>query len=158
MGWTNGHLFNFSLDKLVIELPKKEGAYFDAILPEDLEKLDASKTILSEFLNQARQTIIYMYDFGDDWEHEITVDKILPKENWITYPVCIDGEMNCPPENSGGAYGFYQKLEILKDKQHPDYKEISEWLGKDYDAEYFDLEGANKRLLKIEGYLKEMLE
>ena len=48
MGWTNGHLFNFSLDKLVIELPTKEGAYFDAILPEDLEKLDASKTILSQ--------------------------------------------------------------------------------------------------------------
>ncbi len=152
MGWTNSHLFNFNLDKLVIELPTEEGVYFDSILPEDVEKLDASKTIVSEYLNQLGQTINYHYDFGDDWEHEVTVEKILPKEKWITYPVCIDGEMNCPPENSGGIYGFYQKLKIVEDKKHHDYVVIREWLNKDYDVDYFDLEGANKRLLKIDSY------
>jgi hypothetical protein len=158
MGWRNDHLFNFRLEGIIIEVPTEESKYFDAILPEEEEKLDASKTILSEYLNQLGQRIIYHYDFGDDWEHEVIVERILPKEKWITYPVCIDGEMNCPPENSGGTYGFYQKLEIIKDKQHPDYKEIREWLSKDYDVDYFDLESANKRLLKIDRYLKEMLE
>lgn len=154
MGWTNSHLFNFNSNELIIELPTEEGAYFDAILPEDVEKLNASKTILSEYLNQPGQTIIYMYDFGDDWEHEVTLEKILPKEKWIAYPACIDGEMNCPPENSGCTYDFYQKLEILKDKQHPDYKEIREWMDKNYDVEYFDLETVNIRLLQINSYSK----
>ncbi len=157
MGWKNDHLFNFRLEGIIIEVPTEESKYFDAILPEEgVEKLDASKTVLSEYLNQPGQTIIYMYDFGDDWEHEVTVEKIVAKDKGITYPVCIAGSMNCPLENSGGVYGYYQKLEIIKDKQHLDYKEIREWLDKDYDPECFDLEVANIRLLEIDSYLKDL--
>ena len=153
MGWRNDHLFNFRLEGIIIEVPTEESKYFDMILPEEgIEKLNASQTILSKYLSKPGQTIIYHYDFGDDWEHEVTVGKILLKDKGITYPVCIAGAMNCPPENSGGIYGFYQKLEILKDKKHPDHKEISEWLDKDYDPEYFDLEVANLRLLQIDSF------
>ena len=55
-----------------------------------------------------------MYDFGDYWEHEILVEKILPLEKGTHYPVCVTGKRACPPEDCGGATGYEELLEILR--------------------------------------------
>ncbi|MBW6484102.1 MAG: plasmid pRiA4b ORF-3 family protein [Vicingaceae bacterium] len=89
------------------------------------------------------------YDFGDSWKHLIKVENFLQKEKNVKYPICIDGELNCPPEDCGGVWGFYELLETIKNKKHPEHEEMLEWLGGQYDEEYFDKELVNKRLLKL---------
>jgi dihydropteroate synthase len=48
----------------------------------------------------------YTYDFGDNWEHKIQLEKILPREKNINYPICIKGKRACPPEDCGGIWGM----------------------------------------------------
>ena len=99
-------------------------------------------------LNKPKQKIVYTYDFGDNWEHLITVEKILDKAEKA--PVCIAGERNCPPEDSGGVWGYEDLLKIKKNKKHPDYKEyIEEWLGEGFDPEAFDIESVIRRLKRL---------
>ncbi len=50
----------------------------------------------------------------------------------LKYPVCIDGERACPPEDCGGVDGYYRMLEILKDTSDPEHEEMKTWAGKDH--------------------------
>ncbi len=110
------------------------------------ENLDI-KTPINKLIKSEKQKINYFYDFGDNWKHTIIVEKILEKEEGKKYPVCIKGERACPPEDCSGAYGYEEMLEIMKDKNHPEYEEkIVEWLGEDFDPEEFNLDVINKRL------------
>lgn len=104
-------------------------------------------TILNKFLIKEGITFNYLYDFGDNWDHSIFVEKILDKDESKTYPTCIEGARACPPEDSGGVYGYEEMLGIKKNKKHPRYKElIVGWLGKDFDPEKFSIEEVNKKL------------
>ncbi|MDZ7725918.1 MAG: plasmid pRiA4b ORF-3 family protein [candidate division KSB1 bacterium] len=87
-----------------------------------------------------KEKIIYEYDFGDGWEHDIVLEKILAFDEDTQYPVCLDGEMNCPPEDCGGAFGYSDMLDILKDPDHKEYESTIEWLGGEFDPKYFDKE------------------
>jgi len=49
------------------------------------------------------------------------------------YPACIAGEGACPPEDSGGAYGFEQLKELLAGPPSAERDEMAEWAGDDYD-------------------------
>ncbi len=75
--------------------------------------------------------IIYTYDFGDDWCHEIVLEKILPAENKTKYPICIGGKRACPPEDCGGFPGY---LEICSGES--EFQEEYE----NYDPKYFNPE------------------
>jgi len=154
MGWTNSHLFEFTVNDTTICLPNEE-LELDV---NDNENVDASEVTLQQFLNKPKQKYTYLYDFGDSWEHTIEFEKTVPQETWYTYPMCIDGEMNCPPENSGGVYGFYEKLEIVKDKDHSEYEEVSTWLGKHYYPELFIMENVNEELRQMDKWIERMFE
>jgi len=95
--------------------------------------------------------ITYEYDMGDSWMHEIVLEKITEPEKGKYYPVCIDGEKNCPPEDCGGFPGYYNLLDILKKKKGTEYKEMIEWLGEGYDPDEFDLATVNKYLKDYKG-------
>lgn len=94
--------------------------------------------------------ITYTYDFGDDWEHVITVEKSLPREPSVTYPRCLAGRRAAPPEDCGGIYGYEELLEILADPAHPEHEERLDWLGLDetqaFDPAAFDLDRINTAL------------
>ena len=79
----------------------------------------------------------YCYDFGDNWEHELLLEKIIPREAGQKYPLCLDGERACPPEDCGGTWGFEKLLQIIQDKNHPLYKEKTTWLGGIFDRDFF---------------------
>ena len=96
---------------------------------------------------------LYLYDFGDNWQHPIEVEKIMDTEEGQKYPVCIEGELNCPPENCGGIPGYRNILEILNDKGHPEYQEMREWAGR-YNPKKFNKEKINRELLKFKEYMK----
>ncbi|MHC4635987.1 MAG: plasmid pRiA4b ORF-3 family protein [Planctomycetota bacterium] len=86
-----------------------------------------------------------VYDFGDDWRHEIEVEKVLEPEAGAGYPICLAGELACPVEDCGGPWGYQEMLEILKDPVHEEYEHYFEWLGGEFDPEEFDLEKVNGR-------------
>jgi hypothetical protein len=137
MGWDNCHLHEFTIKRQRYALD--DDGYGKA--------LDESTARLIEVA--ARRTrILYQYDFGDSWRHTIVVEKILADSNLVV-PTCIDGARACPPEDSGGAWGYIDKLQVLANPDDEDAEELREWLGKDFDPERFSVDNINQELLKL---------
>ena len=143
-GWMDSHLHEFFIgsawDRRVTHIKILHPE--DDIFGEEKESLDESKLRLREFLNEKQSKITYVYDFGDNWEHQIILEKVLPVNNNEVYPQVIDGKRACPWENSGGIGGYLEKIEILKDKKHEYYEEIADWVGVD-DINELELESFN---------------
>jgi hypothetical protein len=142
MGWTNSHMHQFI----------KNGTYFtESIAGDDiwdeLGSVDYKKMKISDLLTMEKEKVVYEYDFGDGWEHNIILEKILPVDPKIKYPVCLKGKMKCPPEDCGGVWGYSDMLEVLKQPDHIEYEEFIEWLGDGFDPEDFDINEVNRRLL-----------
>jgi hypothetical protein len=110
---------------------------------------DASKVKLSQIVRGEKQKFTYEYDFGDSWEHEILIEKILQPEAGVRYPVCITGKRACPPEDCGGIWGYADLLETIKNPDDEEYEEMMEWLGGDFDPEAFDLDSIDKALRTV---------
>jgi hypothetical protein len=80
----------------------------------------------------------YEYDFGDGWEHEITLEAILPPAQGKRYPRCLGGERRCPPEDCGGIGGYEGLLAVIRDPTHREYESTLRWLGGRFDPERFN--------------------
>ena len=78
-------------------------------------------------------------------------EKILPPDPNQRYPVCLDGALACPIEDSGGPWGYYEKLAILKnpDPDNIDHQEIVNWMSPDFDPGEFDLAAINAELRRL---------
>lgn len=136
MGWSNSHLHLFS-----------DG--FEEFAPKELEIEDAknSRSVrLDKVLRGEKTKILYEYDFGDGWDHEILLEKILAPDDPLQIPKCIAGKRNCPPEDCGGVWGYEKMLEILKQPDHEEYEGFIEWLGEEFDPDFFDMDEINKWL------------
>lgn len=140
MGWTNSHLHQFKIGEEYYGEPHPDFGY------DDFEMKDASKVELSRVVQGEKTRFIYEYDFGDSWEHQILIEKILTAEPGILYPVCLTGKRSCPPEDCGGVWGYDYLLEIIQNPEHEDYEERMEWLGEDFVPEAFDVDEVNKLL------------
>lgn len=138
--WQDYHLWEFSLGKRRYGPPNNDG--WGPVVA------DASKISLAHLLGPRRTTIHYLYDFGDSWEHRLTVSRIGAGDPDRSYPRYVGGERNGPPEDCGGIPGFYDKLEAAADPRHPDHVEIKEWLG-DYDPEAIDQASIKNALARI---------
>ena len=88
----------------------------------------------------------YMYDFGDSWEHKVTLQKILPYDRTVRLPACTGGRRRCPPEDCGGVWGYYEMLEVLKDPNARDHEHMKEWIGEDFDPEVFSAQAVDEVL------------
>jgi Plasmid pRiA4b ORF-3-like protein len=147
-GWENCHLYQFSANgwgsEHIYKIPDEEYDNDDAIE-------DSTSVKLSEIFSVPKQTFFYIYDFGDDWKHQIILEKILDEK--IINAICTEGKGACPPEDCGGPWGYLNLLETLADPKHPDYKEIRKWLGlgkdKQWDVNAFDIQVANDRIHSI---------
>jgi len=151
MNWQNYHLFEFSTEGYRI------GLIFDDGIDDSLDSnhlLDANTTLLRDIIIDKGELIGYVYDFGDYWKHTIEVlgfTDVLPGEY---YPVCMNGEMACPPDDSGGIHQYYLYLEILNDKKHPEYDSLKTWMPRGFKADKCDLVKINKQLLTIKSYIR----
>ena len=88
----------------------------------------------------------YVYDFGDDWHHELVVEEILETESDHHGAYCLGGERNCPPEDVGGPFSYPEFLKAIADPSHEDHEHLSEWVGDDFDPEAFDAVSVNAEL------------
>ena len=93
--------------------------------------------------------MIYDYDFGDGWEHNIILEKILPFDAKQKLPICLEGERSGPPEDCGGFPGYEVLLDAIKDPEHPERGDVLDWVGEDFDPEYFNLDKINKELERL---------
>ncbi len=139
MGWTDSHLHAFRVDGEAYGVPDPE-------FPDDME--NERNVRLDRAAGEGR-TIIYEYDFGDGWEHELRVEKIAPAEPSIRYPRCLAGKRACPPEDCGGIPGYEHLQEVLSNPKNKEYKELRDWLGYDLEPEAFDLDEINRALKGI---------
>jgi Plasmid pRiA4b ORF-3-like protein len=110
-------------------------------------RVESERTMpLSAVLQRAGAKMIYIYDFGDSWEHSILLEKRLPAEPHTTYPVCTGGQFACPPEDCGGVLGFYDLLDALADPSHPRHDELCDWIDGEFNPEAFSVDQVNRFL------------
>lgn len=86
---------------------------------------------------------------GDSWEHEVLVEKVLPADPQVRYPVCLTGKRACPPEDCGGVGGYALFLEAIQDPEHPEHEALLEWVGGEFDSEVFDVDAVNRMLSQV---------
>lgn len=141
MGWGNYHLHSFSIHDKEYGIPDPDWGI------DDIK--DESRVKLSQVVPGEKFKFLYTYDFGDGWDHEILVEKVLPVDETLTYPTCIKGKRACPPEDCGGPWGYEDLIAIMADPQHPEYEERLEWLEQPLDPEYFDLNEVNEALAHL---------
>lgn len=143
MGWTNSHLHQFIVASTIYGTPDPHNAGFGR------EILDERRHTVADLASAAKKKFLYEYDFGDGWIHEVVAEKILPPDSGSKKPVCLAGENACPLEDCGGIPGYYNLLEILGDRMHPDHRDMKEWVGGKIDPAAFDLDSVNKALKRI---------
>jgi hypothetical protein len=138
MGWLDYHLHLFEVIdpstgmKMEIGIPEEEYGEYGGTIPGWKKKI-------SDYFTMENRKADYTYDFGDNWEHKIELENILPREEDIKYPICIKGKRACPPDDCGGIWGYEDLLEIIGDPDHEEHEEMSVWIGGDFDPEHFDM-------------------
>ncbi len=121
-GWYNYHLYQFS------EKGYGSDVFIGEPSPDYVDEVkDSSKIKLSKVFTKKGRKYIYIYDFGDDWKHIITLEETTAshEEN----ADCIDGKGACPPEDCGGTWGYRELKETMADPQPPEHTSMREWLG-----------------------------
>jgi len=140
MGWTDSHLHQFEKDGALYGLPDDEFS--------DSDVFDDTLAALDQLLKAEGDSLLYVYDFGDDWRHDVVLEEILPGEA-AGRPVCIAGERKCPPEDVGGTPGYERFLEVIFDPAHEDHEHMVRWAGGRFQAEEFKLDAVNKYLARL---------
>jgi hypothetical protein len=137
-GWSGGHLHEFNVGEERFGTPDPE---YD----EPGSVRNERTTRLASALGAAR-TMSYVYDFGDNWQHRIKVEKTLIPDPELKLPLCVGGANATPPDDCGGIYGYYDFVEAVSDPNHPEHADMTEWIGRPWDPAAFDLDSANFRL------------
>lgn len=139
MGWEDYHLHEYIVDGRRYGTP-------DPTYDELGEVVRESGVRLEAVLPSEKSEILYVYDFGDYWQHVIRLETIFPSEPGIRYPRIVDGARSCPPEDCGGSGGYADLLEILLDPTHEEFEHMREWAGPRFNEEMFSLEAYNEEL------------
>ncbi len=141
--WENSHLHEFKFKEYRISelFEDSDDEWSDGVI-------DSRSVIVGNVLTKGDK-LTYDYDFGDNWIHEIKVEKEFPDDPKIFYPRCIDGAMQSPPEGCGGIPGFYYLIELMNGEKNDEYDDMVDWLGEPFDPTEFDLEGINELLVEV---------
>jgi hypothetical protein len=140
MGWESAHLHAFTI--------RGEGYGIDYDGEMGFAD-DAYEVELKDFRFRTGSRFFYEYDFGDSREHELLIEAAGAAEPDKRYPLCIDGERACPPEDCGGAWRYMEILDILATPRHPEKREWKQWLGAAFNPEKFRVDEVNRRLRKL---------
>ena len=143
MGWTNSHLHAFHI---------KDRRYGAKDLDDwgmDSDLLDDKRYAIGDVLEGIGFEFEYVYDFGDDWVHRVTVqglEEATPLNNW---PMCLAGANACPPEDVGGSPGYAMFQQAMADLGHPEHEHYWRWVGGPFDPSAFDMNLVNQRIRKL---------
>ncbi len=132
MGWENDHLYRFAVGEIsfTTEPMAAEDRYSD-------EPIDA-------YLAEVGYQLFYEYDFGDHWEHVLTLEKFLVHE--LSTPICMAGNRACPPEDCGGPWIYDEFLRSRQSRKGRVSRKWQDRIGNYWDADAFDLHATNDAL------------
>lgn len=141
MGWYNCHLHEFDIAGIRYGTPDPDWG-------DDLGMVNEARKRLLNVLH-GRRKFEYLYDFGDSWLHQVTVEDQLPMLKTQRYATCLQGENRCPPEDVGGVHGYFEFLEAIHDPSHEEHESVKEWWGGEFDPREFDAVETNTRLRQL---------
>jgi hypothetical protein len=142
MGWTNSHLHDFEING---------ERYGDPVLLddgfEDFHCVNTRTTYVSDIVPDSgeRFRFTYEYDFGDAWLHDVLFEGCLKSAPGERYPLCVEGEGACPPEDVGGVIGYAEFLGVIADPNHEQHAVYREWAGR-FDPQAFDAKRATSKM------------
>jgi len=148
-GWSDAHLYEFSPSGWGSSPsigPQLENYFSDG--PD----MDSCEVKLADIFHEENEKFTYIYDFGDDWKHRITLEKITDgKPNKAS---CVDGKGACPPEDCGGHMDYPGFLRIMNDPQHDRHKDMLEWVGLEEGEKWeevhaFNMEATNEEVQAV---------
>ena len=148
-GWSDSHNYEFSPSGWGSS--PTIGSQFEKYFGDGAE-MDSNVVKLSDIFKKENQKFMYIYDFGDEWQHKITLEKITGEK--LKNASCVDGKGACLPENCGGVMDYPDFLKIINNPQDPQHKDILEWAGLDEGQKWeemhaFDLKEVNELLQKV---------
>ena len=145
MGWQGSHLHMFRIGGKTygdLENEMDDG--------ESITGGDENEITVAMAFKAGKSRMVYEYDFGDCWEHDLKVVKVHPPEAAPdSGPACVAGARACPPEDVGGTPGYGHFLEVMADPEHEEYEDLSGWIGGSFDPEKFDLNAVNRDLKRL---------
>lgn len=138
--WWNYHMHEFRIGGVAYGDPESNEWNDDT----SARTFDETELRLLDFAREPDRSFSYVYDFGDCWEHTVTVEKLLSLEAVPRSATCVDGARARPPEDVGGTSGYEDFLSIMSDPSDPEHRSIKRWCGGHFDPAWFDLEVINK--------------
>ena len=109
---------------------------------------DEGTATLGRVVGRRTKRFLYIYDFGDNWEHEVVVEKIIGGDSG-SERLCLAGPRHRPPEDCGGPWGYRRFLEAIRDLGHEEHKAMLESVGGAFDPEAFDIASVNRDLAAL---------
>lgn len=140
MPWDSSHLWCFEVGRT---------RYVDREFLDFPEDRPASGATLGQLAAAGVKKFRYTYDFGDSWDHQVAIEKTVPREPKVKYPRCTAGARACPPDDCGGFPGYERLLDVLGNPKDPEHEDMLEWAGGPIDPEAFDPAAVNKDLAKL---------
>jgi hypothetical protein len=139
MGWFDSHLHHFEVIHPLFQEPEHIG------IPADddwgsIEIKPGWNRKISEYFSDFMRKAKYIYDYGDNWEHTVLLEKMVDRLSGVNYPICIAGKRACPPEDCGGKWGYEEFLNVISHPGHKQHDEMITWVGGHFDPEHFDIE------------------
>ncbi|MFH1814620.1 MAG: plasmid pRiA4b ORF-3 family protein [Pseudomonadota bacterium] len=141
MGWQDYHLHEFEIAGERYGIPDPDYDFGEPAKNEQCVRLAAALSTASSFR--------YIYDFGDNWDHRIKVERRLPPDPVFDIALCVAGANAAPPEDVGGAPGYAAFVEAITQPYHPDHQQMLEWFGASFDPTAFDLSATDLPLTRI---------
>ena len=152
LGWDDTHLHRFRIHGREYGIAQPGGIWF----------LDDPSQVQLEHLSlRLKERFTYEYDLIEEWQHQVRLEQRLPFDPTQTYPCCIGGARQAPPERCGGVAGYLEQkrhfspvtiaermLEIIEDEEAKvsdywdEFVEMRYWLH----ANTFDQTLVNRRL------------
>jgi hypothetical protein len=141
MGWENYHLHEFHIGDRIYAVPDPDDDLYERTI------IDERRQRLRKVVPQVGTLFEYVYDFGDNWRHELLLEGIVLPDSEQQYPRCLAGERCGPPEDVGGPHGYAAYLEAMADSSHEEHESMLEWRGP-FDSELFSIAAINRRLAR----------
>ena len=150
MSGDNAHMYGFAL-------PKKNERYYSVPaenrfdIPDPLDLLNSTNHEtdfkLNDLLKAPKDKLLYLYDFGDDWEHIITLQAIVETESAL--PHLLQAEQGCPPEDCGGPSGAVYWASVWHDKAHEEHDIALDMFGR-HEPGWLDVAALQKAVQKLQ--------
>jgi hypothetical protein len=138
MPWRDYHLHRFRVNKPDTGGVVQIGIPDDDAFEGDAPILPGWEVPIAAYFTLPGAVARYEYDFGDGWQHEVTLEASVPSQKGRRYPICLAGERACPPEDCGGVGGYETLRAVMRDPTHKEYESTLRWLGGSFDPDKFD--------------------